>query len=265
MLLVFANRHELMGLAAEHPINHMVELGVYEGEFSEFCYKSLDLKRLTLVDFWDYEQYSFVLEDAPQMRGLRTVYSQYFGNDPELVLSSAYEKVRGRFVETRNVEVLKMEIAQAAGRFADGSLDVIYLDANHTYEFVLRDLYTWFPKLRRGGLFVCNDFFESPLGAQQNLGVIPAFLTFSKRFETYPVALSSSDWSDFYFSNEPTSHLIAHLKTQILESRFPVVEVPSELLGVYHHKLVQHPGQTARLVPSFEFRRFGIMPNTHQQ
>ena len=85
MLLVFANRHELMGLAAEHPINHMVELGVYEGEFSEFCYKSLDLKRLTLVDFWDYEQYSFVLEDAPQMRGLRTVYSRYFGNDPELV------------------------------------------------------------------------------------------------------------------------------------------------------------------------------------
>ena len=36
MLLVFANRHELMGLAAAHPINHMVELGVYEGEFSEY-------------------------------------------------------------------------------------------------------------------------------------------------------------------------------------------------------------------------------------
>ena len=89
----------------------------------------------------------------------------YFGNDPELVLSSAYEKVRGRFVETRNVEVLKMDIAQAAGRFVDGSLDVIYLDANHTYEFVLRDLYTWFPKLRRGGLFVCNDFFQSSFGS----------------------------------------------------------------------------------------------------
>ena len=106
-----------------------------------------------------------------------------------------------------------MDIAQAAGRFVDGSLDVIYLDANHTYEFVLRDLYTWFPKLRRGGLFSATTSFSSPLGAQQNIGVIPAFLTFSKRFETYPVALSSSDWSDFYFSNEPTSHLIAHLKT----------------------------------------------------
>ena len=121
------------------------------GSSRSTCYKALNLKRLTLIDFWDYEQYSFVLEDAPQMRGLRTVYSQYFRNEPEHALSTAYEKVRGRFAETRNVEVLKMDIAQAAGRFADGSLDVIYLDANHTYEFVLRDLYTWFPKLRPGG------------------------------------------------------------------------------------------------------------------
>ena len=78
MLLVFANRHELVELVASHPINHMVELGVYEGEFSEHCYKSLDLKRYTLVDFWEYDEYSFVLEEAPQMRGLRTVYHSIF-------------------------------------------------------------------------------------------------------------------------------------------------------------------------------------------
>jgi hypothetical protein len=255
MLLVFANRDELVELAASHPINHMVELGVYEGEFSEHCYKSLDLKRYTLIDFWDYDEYSFVLEDSPQMRGLRAVYNQYFHNDPKRALSAAYEKTRGRFAEKHNVEILKMDIAEAAGRFADGSLDFIYLDGNHTYEFVLRDLYTWFPKLRLGGLFACNDFFESSGAAQQNIGVIPAFITFSKRYKTYPIALTSSDWSDFYFSNAPASDLITHLKTMICGSRFPVVEVPDELLGGYHHDLVQHPGQAARLIPSFGFRR----------
>jgi hypothetical protein len=255
MLLVFANRHELVELAASHPINHMVELGVYEGEFSEHCYASLDLKRYTLIDFWEYDEYSFVLEDSPQMRGLRAVYNQYFHNDPKQALSAAYEKTRGRFAEKHNVEILKMDIAKAADRFADGSLDFIYLDGNHTYEFVLRDLYTWFPKLRPGGLFACNDFFESSAAALQNIGVIPAFLTFSKRYKTYPIALTSSDWSDFYFSNEPTSNLTAHLRAMIYASRFPVVDVPDELLGAYHHELMQHPGQAARLIPSFGFRR----------
>ena len=255
MLLVFADRHELVELVASHPINHMVELGVYEGEFSEHCYKSLDLKRYTLVDFWEYDEYSFVLEDAPQMREIREVYKQYFHNDPRQALSAAYDKTRSRFEEKHNVEILKMDIATAANRFADGSLDFIYLDGNHTYEFVLRDLYTWFPKLRRGGLFACNDFFESSGAALQNIGVIPAFLTFSKRHKTYPIALTSSDWSDFYFSNAPTSGLIAHLRAMICGSRFPVLDMPDEMLAGYHHNLVQHPGQAARLIPSFGFGR----------
>ena len=253
MLLVFANRHELVELVASHPINHMVELGVYEGEFSEHCYKSLDLKRYTLVDFWEYDEYSFVLEDAPQMRGLRTVYNQYFHNDPKQALRAAYEKTRNRFEDTHKVEVLKMDIAKAADRFSDGSLDFIYLDGNHTYEFVLRDLYTWFPKLRVGGLFACNDFFESSVAALQNIGVIPAFLTFSKRHKTFPIALTSSDWADFYFSNAPTSDLIRHLRTRICGSRFPIVDVPDEMLAGYHHDLVQGAGRAARLIPSFAF------------
>lgn len=178
MLLVFANRHELVELAASYPINHMVELGVYEGEFSEHCYKSLDLKRYTLVDFWNYDEYSFVLEDAPQMFGLRAVYNQYFHNDPKRALSEAYEKTRSRFAEKHNVEILKMDIAKAADRFADASLDFIYLDGNHTYEFVLRDLYTWFPKLRPGGLFACNDFFE----LLRRPGKISASFLHSSRF-----------------------------------------------------------------------------------
>lgn len=255
MLMIFADRHDLVKLTAPHPINHMVELGVYEGDFSQHCQKWLMPKRYTLIDFWDYSQYSFVLEDAPQMSELRAVYSQYFRDDPQKVLDAAYEKTRARFAEIHSVEILKMDIATAAKRFADASLDFIYLDGNHTYEFVLRDLHLWFPKLREGGIFVCNDFFESPLGARQNLGVIPAFLTFSKRYRTYPIVLTSSWWSDFYFSNAPSSDLIAHLRAKIHASEFPVMEVPDELLGAYHHEPVENPGQAPRLIPSFGYRR----------
>jgi hypothetical protein len=183
------------------------------------------------------------------------VYNQYFHNDPKRALSAAYEKACGRFAEKHNVEILKMDIAKAADRFANGSLDFIYLDGNHTYEFVLRDLYTWFPKLRPGGLFACNDFFESPLAAQQNVGVIPAFVTFSKRHQTFPIALNSFEWSDLYFSNSPTSKLIEHFRAMIYGSNFSIAELPDEVLGFYHHELMEYSGQALRLIPSFNFRR----------
>jgi hypothetical protein len=252
MLLVFAGREELIKLTGSGRIDHMAELGVYEGEFAEFCYRELKPKTYTLVDFWDYRQYRFVLEDAPQMQNLRSIYSGYFKNDPVAALEHAYDKVRDRFSGQPAVSILKMDIAEAADRFADRSFDLIYLDGNHTYEYVLRDLYKWFPKLATGGLFVCNDFCESSATSAQNLGVIPAYLTFSKRFETYPIALSAANFSDFYFSNAATSALIEGFMQNILASQRHVVDLPSELIANYRHRVVAIKDRPRpRLVPAF--------------
>lgn len=36
-------------------------------------------------------------------------------------------------------------------------LDVLFIDGDHTYEFVLNDLLTWGPKVKDGGLILCHD------------------------------------------------------------------------------------------------------------
>jgi hypothetical protein len=204
-----------------------------------------------LIDSWDYDEYGFALEDAPQMAEVRAIYTEYFRGDPRKTLAEAYDKTRARFAADADVAVLKLDIAAAARQFPDASFDFIYLDGNHTYEYVLRDLYTWFPKLRPGGLFACNDFFESPFAARQNLSVIPAFVTFAKRFPVYPVALAAAEWSDLYFSNAPTSPRIAHFLRRLHASPFPLVDLPDELLGAYHHKMIEQPEHPPRLLPSF--------------
>jgi Methyltransferase domain len=255
MLLVFADRYQLIDVVAPHPVSHLVELGVFEGEFSEYCYKALHPTLHTLIDFWDYDSYSFELDGSPQMAELSSIYTEYFGGDGKKGLSDAYEKTKARFRDAANVAILKMDIAQAAERFPDGSLDVIYLDANHTYEFVLRDLYTWFPKLRKGGLFICNDFFESASASRQNIGVIPAFTTFSKRFDVFPLALTAGSWSDLYFSNQPTSDLIDGFLERIERSAHPLVEIPDDLLGAYRHKEVEQNGRVIRVYPEFSRAR----------
>lgn len=254
MLITFADRLEMIATLSTTKIESMVELGVYKGEFAEFCHSMLAPEKQYLVDFWDYDAYEFVLTDSPQNAEREKIFEGYFDNQPRETLAAAYHHVSATFADIPNVTLIKADIAAAASQFPDESFDIIYLDGNHTYEFVLRDLYTWFPKLKPGGLFVCNDFYESALAAKQNIGVIPAFQTFSKRFSVYPIALSMADWSDFYFSNQPESQLITHFRDGLINSGHKILEVPDFLLGTYQQRLVTGAPYGQVLLPSFEIR-----------
>jgi hypothetical protein len=251
MLVIFTDREGMIRSIGPGQVGSMVELGVWEGEFAAFCEATLKPQHYTLIDFWRYDRYSFVLEDAPQMRELRRTYDAYFQGDPARALEDAYLKVQARFAEKPNVAVMRADVAEAAQRFADGSLDLIYLDANHTYEYVLRDLLLWFPKLRPGGLFACNDFFESEVAAKQNIGVIPAWTTFSKRVQVYPVAVTSGEWSDFYFTNQPESPLVERFKAELLNTPYAAIEIPDDIVPSFCHKIVRVDGVPIRLLPAF--------------
>lgn len=257
MIVTSGDRFEMIAALQGAGVESVVELGVYKGEFADYCSKTLNPSRHILIDFWDYKRYNFELDDAPQNREREQIFNAYFDGSPAETLREAYSDVLSRFSSRIGCEVIKEDIAAAADSFDDKSFDLIYLDGNHSYEYVLRDLYTWFPKLAPGGLFVCNDFFESPLAARQNIGVIPAYQTFSKRFKTFPVALSTREWSDFYFSNEPTSRFSTHLTRGLAAAGHKNIEVSDEVLGSYHHELIVSPsGQY--LLPSFRQRKGDI-------
>jgi hypothetical protein len=46
----------------------------------------------------------------------------------------------------------------AAGGFADGSLDFVYVDGDHAREAVFDDLIHWWPKLKAGGVLAGHDW-----------------------------------------------------------------------------------------------------------
>lgn len=63
-----------------------------------------------------------------------------------------------RFIDEPKVTQHREPSAEACRRFADGSLDFVYLDGSHTYDAVAEDIRCWRPKVKRGGMLAGDDY-----------------------------------------------------------------------------------------------------------
>ncbi|CAE7674731.1 DDHD2 [Symbiodinium pilosum] len=91
----------------------------------------------------------------------RNPHLSYLGVDPYVNNEALFLDVNqrlslfresGRFVLMRNTSL------NASLRVADGSLDMIFLDARHDFQAVIDDIAAWKPKLRAGGILSGHDF-----------------------------------------------------------------------------------------------------------
>jgi predicted O-methyltransferase YrrM len=68
--------------------------------------------------------------------------------------------------EKKSLEITKSEnrklvtgySTEVAKTFEDESLDFVYIDAAHDYENVKADFEAWYPKVRKGGMFMGHDY-----------------------------------------------------------------------------------------------------------
>jgi len=55
------------------------------------------------------------------------------------------------------IHPLVMDSQTASQIFADGILDLVFIDADHRYEYIKRDIAAWLPKLKEGGILSGHD------------------------------------------------------------------------------------------------------------
>lgn len=60
-----------------------------------------------------------------------------------------YAEFMANVGEFLNLEVLKMESAEAAKQFADGSVDMVFLDNGLSYEETKANIEAWLPKVKK--------------------------------------------------------------------------------------------------------------------
>ena len=76
-------------------------------------------------------------------------------------MDEVYERVLERFeteIADGVVVIHRSASADAAAQFEDASLDWVYVDGNHLYDYVWADLELFAPKIRPGGLLAGDDY-----------------------------------------------------------------------------------------------------------
>ncbi len=126
------------------------EIGVLAGTYAEILHQSIPNLFLYAIDPWvcsdDYHDY----------RRWK-------------IINQAYEEAVKKLSPYHN-KIIRMTSMDAVKDFADESLDFVYIDGNHKYDFVKQDLEAWTPKVKKSGVVAGHDYYVST----RNRGVIEA-------------------------------------------------------------------------------------------
>jgi SAM-dependent methyltransferase len=139
--------------------NHGVvaEIGVDLGDFSERILALNRPRELHLIDPWTVESGE---------------YRQRATGSPESTIESPrkletvarFSVVRDRFasdIAGGGVILHRANSDVAGAEFPDEFFDWVYIDGNHSYEFVHQDLELYYRKLKPGGYIVCDDYHHA--------------------------------------------------------------------------------------------------------
>ena len=127
----------------------IVEVGVWKGDFSIQIWNISSPNLLVLVDSWKFDEK--VRGCAPQVSGEEPLNQNFF----DQAKKDTYDK----FENVQNVNILDLNSLEASSKYKDNFFDYIYIDAEHTYKAVTKDLEVWYPKLKKNGTLFGDDYY----------------------------------------------------------------------------------------------------------
>jgi len=111
-----------------------VEIGVYKGFNSASIMRNLDMKRLYLVDpYISYDEYT------------------------EVDMDNIKQEMKRNLHNYSNRLFINKTSKDAINHIPD-NLDFVYIDGNHTYEYVKQDIELYYPKVKQGGYIGGHDY-----------------------------------------------------------------------------------------------------------
>ena len=130
-----------------------VEIGVHTGDFSSKLLEIVSPRELHLIDPWKHEtssEYKNALYGGLAKNG-------------QAEMDERYSNVCKRFEKEIQAGVVKIHRAfstDVLSQFPDGYFDWVYIDGNHLYEYVKKDIELSLQKTRVGGYITGDDYVD---------------------------------------------------------------------------------------------------------
>lgn len=130
------SRYNIADLLAKMQFNIGAEVGVRRGKYSVALCKSNPNLKLYCIDPW-------------------FAYTNKYNKERQDRIFGEYREITKGY----NIETIRKTSIDALADFKDGSLDFVFIDGNHTFDFVAPDIIYWSCKVREGGIVMVHDCY----------------------------------------------------------------------------------------------------------
>lgn len=175
------SRHrELIDLWRELGYTTGAEIGTEAGRYAEEICRGIPGVKLHCVD--------------PYL-----AYDRYEDHVSQSRLDNFYNVAISRLTKYGAV-ILREASLDAVRRFKPASLDFVFIDGNHHFDFVVRDIIAWAPIVRTGGIVAGHDY--KPEGSEKTpipFGVIEAVNAYTTAHKISPWFVVKGDKCPSWF------------------------------------------------------------------
>jgi len=124
-----------------------VEIGVHKARSPAHVFARFNIEKMYLIDPYTALSYCSRFETQPRQ--------------------DQHKKTAHEALEAHKEKCIWLEdfSENVVDTFEDNSVDVVFIDGDHSYEAVLRDLKNYYPKVRPGGIIAGDDYHEEEVQA----------------------------------------------------------------------------------------------------
>lgn len=158
MTKIYKSKYDLLRYLGELKFTKGAEIGVAEGRFSESMFKAIPNLKLYCIDIWNPYQ-------GNRWSGSKERNIHHF-------------KATSERLSQYDATILREMSMNAVKKFENDSLDFVYIDSNHGFDYVMQDLIEWSRKVKSGGIVFGDDYYDF-----RKAGVIAAVNAYTKAHE----------------------------------------------------------------------------------
>jgi len=154
----------LIDLIQENNFKKIAEIGVYKAKTTRYILTSCaDM----IEEYWAIDPY--------------VPYEQMQADWDKL-----YGQLCSYMIRYSQLKVMKLTSAEAALLFPKQYFDLVFIDADHSYDSIKEDIYLWKPLVRKGGILSGHDYKKGGKFPFWGVQVAVDEIFDSKEIETLP-------------------------------------------------------------------------------